>query len=100
MAAGLSASESTGVVKNLAQLLKPGGAMQWEECDFTAVCYLPGGAHSSIDTASKMGKLFSTAMRLRFEAGMSWPQVCMLLAWRMYIRRLLLCIGFAVPASA
>ena len=69
IAAGLSASEWTGVVRNLSQLLKPGGAMQWEECDFTNVRHLPGGPDSTFDTASAMGNMFLTAMKSRFEYG-------------------------------
>jgi SAM-dependent methyltransferase len=69
IAAGLSAREWTGAVKNLFQLLKPGGVIQWEECDFTAVRHLPGDPDSTIDTASVMGRMFLTAMRPRFEYG-------------------------------
>jgi hypothetical protein len=71
IAAELSALEWTGVVKNLSQLLKPGGVMQWEECDFTAVRHLPGNPNSTIETASAMGQMVLSAMRPRFEYGWS-----------------------------
>ncbi|KAJ5963975.1 uncharacterized protein N7479_003851 [Penicillium vulpinum] len=69
IAAGLTASEWARVVRSLARLLKPGGAMQWEECDFTNVRHLPGRPDSTIDAASTMGLMFMTAMKPRFEYG-------------------------------
>ncbi|KAI2727075.1 hypothetical protein CBS147354_3793 [Penicillium roqueforti] len=69
IAAGLTASEWGRTVRNLAKLLKPGGAMQWEECDFTNVRHFPGSATSTTDAASAMGFTFMTAMRPRFKHG-------------------------------
>lgn len=69
IAAGLAASEWGRVVRNLAKLLKPGGAMQWEECDFTNVRHLPGRPDSTTDAASAIGAMFLTAMKPRFESG-------------------------------
>ncbi|CAI7650992.1 unnamed protein product [Penicillium glandicola] len=73
IAAGLTGSEWLRVVRNLARLLKPGGAMQWEECDFTNVRHLPGRPDSTTDTASAMGLMYLTAMKPRFENG--WNQL-------------------------
>ncbi|EKV09936.1 S-adenosyl-L-methionine-dependent methyltransferase [Penicillium digitatum] len=69
IAAGLTASEWGRVIRNLAKLLKPGGVMQWEECDFTNVRHLPSKPDSTTDAASAIGMMFLTAMRLRFEHG-------------------------------
>ena len=69
IAAGLTASEWGRTVRNLTKLLKPGGAMQWEECDFTNVRHFPGSATSTTDAASTMGSIFMAAMRPRFEHG-------------------------------
>ncbi|KAJ5607777.1 hypothetical protein N7537_004396 [Penicillium hordei] len=69
IAAGLTSSEWERVVRNLAKLLKPGGVMQWEECDFTSVRHLPGRPDSTTDAASTIGLMFLTAMKSRFEYG-------------------------------
>ncbi|KAJ5484357.1 hypothetical protein N7453_012311 [Penicillium expansum] len=69
IAAGLTASEWGRVVRNLAKLLKPGGAMQWEECNFTDVRHLPGRPDSTTDAASTIGLMFLTAMKPSFEYG-------------------------------
>lgn len=67
--AGLKASEWPCVARNLALLLKPGGAMQWTECDFNNVRHLRSGPDSTIDTASAMGAMFMSAMKPHFESG-------------------------------
>ncbi|KGO76126.1 hypothetical protein PITC_006720 [Penicillium italicum] len=69
IAAGLTSSEWGRVVRNLSKLLKPGGAMQWEECDFTNVRHLPGRPDSTTGAASAIGLMFQTAMKPRFEYG-------------------------------
>ncbi|CAP99550.1 hypothetical protein E8E15_007179 [Penicillium rubens] len=69
IAAGLAASEWGRIIRNLAKLLKPGGAMQWEECNFTNVRHLPGRPDSTIGAATTIGCMFLTAMRPRFEHG-------------------------------
>ncbi|CAG8890506.1 unnamed protein product [Penicillium egyptiacum] len=69
IAAGLTAPEWGRTVRNLAKLLKPGGAMQWEECDFTNVRHFPGRPDSTTDAATTIGLMFLTAMKPRFEYG-------------------------------
>ncbi|KXG54273.1 uncharacterized protein PGRI_074170 [Penicillium griseofulvum] len=69
IAAGLTASEWGRTIRNLSRLLKPGGAMQWEECDFTNVRHLPGRPESTTDAASTMGVMYMTAMKPRFDYG-------------------------------
>lgn len=65
LTAGLQASEWPTVVQNLTQLLKPGGALQWEECNFTSVQHLPGRPGATVETARAMGQRFMDAL---------WPQ--------------------------
>ncbi|KAJ5824921.1 hypothetical protein N7447_007261 [Penicillium robsamsonii] len=69
IAAGLTAPEWGRAVRNLSRLLKPGGAIQWEECDFTNVRHLPGQPDSTTDAASAMGLMYMTAMKPRFDYG-------------------------------
>jgi SAM-dependent methyltransferase len=58
-------------VKSVAQLLKPGGWIQWEECDFSHVRHIRGGEYDSctIQTAREMGSAFKTALLERFQHG-------------------------------
>lgn len=69
LAAGLEAAEWGPVVQNLAQLLKPGGAMQWEECDFTNVQHYRGKPDSTVISARMVGRMFRDALRSRFLHG-------------------------------
>ncbi|KAJ5171191.1 uncharacterized protein N7500_003974 [Penicillium coprophilum] len=69
ISAGLTGSEWNRVIRNLSRLLKPGGAMQWEECDFTNVRHLPGRPDSTTEAASAMGLMYMTAMKPRFDYG-------------------------------
>ena len=59
------------IVENISQLLKPGGWLQWEECDFSGVRHLRGAEYgdSRVETARKMGRAFREALRERFEHG-------------------------------
>ncbi|KAI1655266.1 S-adenosyl-L-methionine-dependent methyltransferase [Daldinia decipiens] len=57
------------VVRNLTELLKPGGFLQWEECDFLGVKYLRGLVDSKVEAIRFMGNLFSDALRERSEHG-------------------------------
>lgn len=59
------------VVGNLCLLLKPGGYLQWEECDFVGCKYLRGKVDSSIESARFIGFAFRDALRERFEHGWS-----------------------------
>lgn len=69
ISAGLEATEWTAVVQNLARLLKPGGAMQWEECNFTVVQHLPSLPESTFAAARAMGVMFLTGLRSRLAHG-------------------------------
>jgi len=67
--AGIKPSEWEVVVSNIVQLLKPGGAIQWEECNFAAVQHLRGGVMSSVHTARDMGGRFREALKDMFSHG-------------------------------
>lgn len=69
ISAGLKPEDWPSVVQNLTRMLKPGGAMQWEECDFTAVRHLAGSPTATIDTASYMGQQFLAGMMHHFQNG-------------------------------
>ncbi|OQD83753.1 hypothetical protein PENANT_c015G07349 [Penicillium antarcticum] len=69
LSAGLEPAEWSSIIQNLTRMLKPGSAMQWEECDFTAVRHLPGSPTATIDTASYMGQRFLAGMMHHFQNG-------------------------------
>lgn len=56
--AGLHPSSWSSVVQNLSRLLRPGGAMQWEECNFGHALHLRGGETSTVSAARQLGTLF------------------------------------------
>ncbi|KAJ6041003.1 hypothetical protein N7499_001181 [Penicillium canescens] len=68
-ATGLKPSEWPSIIRNLTRMLKPGGAMQWEECDFTAVRHLACSPTATTDTASYMGRHFLAGMMHHFQNG-------------------------------
>lgn len=57
------------VVSNLLQLLKPGGALQWEECNFAGGRHLRGEANSTVSAARFMGSLFREQLKDRLSHG-------------------------------
>ncbi|KAI1267655.1 hypothetical protein F5Y18DRAFT_443405 [Xylariaceae sp. FL1019] len=57
------------VVRNLCQLLKPGGFLQWEESDFIYCRYIRANVDSRVESARLMGYSFRDALRLRFSHG-------------------------------
>ncbi|PYH42554.1 class I SAM-dependent methyltransferase [Aspergillus saccharolyticus JOP 1030-1] len=71
VAAGLAPEDWIPVVSNLARLLKPGGAMQWEECNFSNVVHLRGGsvAECTVAAARRLGQLFQHGLRDHFAHG-------------------------------
>jgi hypothetical protein len=71
MAAGLEPEEWKSAVQNLAQLLKPGGAMQWEECNFGGTEYYRGQPESTVKAARFIGRRFQDGLRSRFLHGWS-----------------------------
>lgn len=73
LVAAILPTEWTAVVRNLATLLKPGGWMQWGECDFISAKFLRGEAleSSPIDTVVALGDKWREEMRDRFQCGWS-----------------------------
>ncbi|PVH95576.1 hypothetical protein DM02DRAFT_689914 [Periconia macrospinosa] len=69
LGAAILPKEWRSVVKNATELLKPGGWLQWEECDFSGVMHMRGRVDSTVDTARLMGKQFRIGLRERFEHG-------------------------------
>ncbi|PLB50873.1 hypothetical protein P170DRAFT_463942 [Aspergillus steynii IBT 23096] len=71
IAAGLTPADWVPVITNVAKLLKPGGAMQWEECDFSNVVHLRGGegGATSVDAARTLGRMFRTGLIDYFKHG-------------------------------
>jgi SAM-dependent methyltransferase len=77
---GLTATDWAVVVQNLVKLLKPGGALQWEEGDFGGYRFYRGGKdedESSVTTSRYMKDLFHDVMRPHFEPGCNLLQGCM-----------------------
>ncbi|KAI1747145.1 hypothetical protein F4782DRAFT_543757 [Xylaria castorea] len=60
-------------VHNLSSLLKPGGFLQWEECDFISSKNIRGRVDSRVDSARAMADAFRKASWERFEHG--WNEI-------------------------
>lgn len=69
MAAGIAPTEWELVVQNIIHLVKPGGAVQWEECNWADVQHIRGGIDSSVYTARLMGSRFKNALKDKFSYG-------------------------------
>lgn len=64
------------VVRNLNRLLKPGGALQWEECNFAHGRHLRGPIDSSVSAARFMGSLFREGLKEQLSYGWNTlPQI-------------------------
>ncbi|KAI0397484.1 S-adenosyl-L-methionine-dependent methyltransferase [Xylariaceae sp. FL0594] len=71
LAAAMLPAEWAIVVRNVSRLLKPGGYIQWVECDFSGVKHMRGRPESTFASARLMGTAFREALRERFEHGWS-----------------------------
>ena len=69
LAAGIAPAEWEPAVRNIIKLLKPGGAIQWTECNWAGVQHLRGGTHSSIRSARFMGIQFKEGLKDKFSHG-------------------------------
>ncbi|KAI0157902.1 S-adenosyl-L-methionine-dependent methyltransferase [Hypoxylon sp. FL1284] len=71
--AAILPNEWTAIVRNLTKLLKPGGWLQWEECNFIASKVLRGGALESSPTSTVVALTdkWREALRERFQCGWS-----------------------------
>lgn len=59
------------VVRNLKMLLKPGGALQWEECNYAGARHFRGRTESSVLASRSVGALFRSTLHDRFAYGWS-----------------------------
>lgn len=76
LTAAMNPTDWEPAVRNLIQLLKPGGALQWEECDFTQCPYRRGRLDSSVSAARFMSTQFRMALMEKFSSGWSTlPQI-------------------------
>ncbi|KAI1357609.1 S-adenosyl-L-methionine-dependent methyltransferase [Xylaria arbuscula] len=73
LVAAVLPTEWTAIVRNLTKLLKPGGWLQWGECDFISCKFLRGAAlgASPTDTVLALGNKWREEMRDRFQCGWS-----------------------------
>ncbi|KAI1351334.1 S-adenosyl-L-methionine-dependent methyltransferase [Xylaria sp. FL0043] len=73
LVAAVLPTEWTAIVRNLTKLLKPGGWLQWVECDFISSKFLRGGAleASPTDTVVALSDKWRDEMRDRFQCGWS-----------------------------
>ncbi|KAI0131210.1 hypothetical protein F4814DRAFT_445352 [Daldinia grandis] len=67
--AGMLPNDWASAVDNLTRMLKPGGFLQWEECDFISLKHLRGGIDSQVEALRFMGRAFSNALRDNFSHG-------------------------------
>lgn len=71
LAAAMGPDDWTPAVQNVSQLLKPGGWLQWEECDFAGVKHFRARVDSQVGTARRLGFAFRDALIERFKHGWS-----------------------------
>ncbi|KAI2634468.1 S-adenosyl-L-methionine-dependent methyltransferase [Xylaria nigripes] len=57
------------VVANLKQMLKPGGYLQWLECDFVGTKHLRWRLDSSVDSIQILGRAFAATFQGRLQHG-------------------------------
>ncbi|KAI1113872.1 S-adenosyl-L-methionine-dependent methyltransferase [Nemania sp. NC0429] len=57
------------VVRNLTTLLKPGGYLQWEECEHVHATWVQGAPDSRVEKAKYIGDLFQNSLRGRLAHG-------------------------------
>ena len=58
-------------VRNVCQLLRPGGALQWEEANFLHAHHLRGRLGCSVSAARFMGTIFRESLQERLSSGWS-----------------------------
>ncbi|KAF2875738.1 hypothetical protein BDV95DRAFT_280594 [Massariosphaeria phaeospora] len=71
LAAGVEPAEWPHVVANTAQLLAPGGWLQWTECNWAAAKCLRGLPSSRVRVADKWRSRFASALGEKFTVGWS-----------------------------
>ena len=71
LTAAMNPADWEVAVRNVSQLLKPGGALQWEECNFAHGRHLRGDPGSSVSAARFIGSLMRESLREKFSYGWS-----------------------------
>ncbi|KAI0971599.1 hypothetical protein F4678DRAFT_433473 [Xylaria arbuscula] len=56
-------------VRNFSSILRPGGYLQWEECDFLGAEWLPGNPGASVDKMKHLGYTFRAALHDQLNHG-------------------------------
>lgn len=69
LVAAMNPPEWQTAVSNLIRLLKPGGALQWDEANFGGTMHLKGEPSSTISTIRFLGSLMGEALKERFSHG-------------------------------
>ncbi|KAI1773802.1 S-adenosyl-L-methionine-dependent methyltransferase [Hypoxylon cercidicola] len=69
LVAAMRPSDWETAVRNLARLLKPGGFLQWEECDFLNAEWKKSAPNSSIEKTRHIGDAFRAALHERLMHG-------------------------------
>lgn len=69
LVAAMLPSDWRTAVSNIARLLKPGGFLQWEECDFLNAEWQKCTPSASIEKTKYIGDAFRSALRERFSHG-------------------------------
>lgn len=76
LTAAMTASDWEMAVPNIVLLLKPGGALQWEEGNFANARHLRGPIDSTVSAARLMGTLFRDSLKGNFSHGWNTlPQI-------------------------
>lgn len=71
LAAAMNPGDWGVAVRHIEMLLKPGGAVQWEECNFAQGRHVRGRAGSTIDAAQYIGDKMRVALKDKFAYGWS-----------------------------
>ncbi|KAL9059750.1 MAG: hypothetical protein Q9162_001051 [Coniocarpon cinnabarinum] len=69
--AGMQPNDWAPAVQHLLQMLKPGGAIEWEECNFVNATYFRGAPGSSTEAAGNFGFAWRDALLEKFKHGWS-----------------------------
>lgn len=56
-------------VRNIMRILRPGGYLQWEECEFLNVEWLKSTPTARVETTEYMGSMFTAALHDQLEHG-------------------------------
>ena len=76
LAAAMNPEDWATVVPNIVRMLKPGGALQWVECNFAWGRHVRGRDGATVTAARSVGSLFREALKDKFAHGWNTlPQI-------------------------